>query len=96
MARALATIVDHAPCDGEIYNLASGREVTISELATLLLAELDGGITPIFDGKVRAGDPCNWRANVSRIQALGFVPKIPLEQGARTVATWASAELASL
>lgn len=96
VARALGTIVERADCEGEIYNLASGRETTIAELAGLLLAELDGAITPVFDGKVRAGDPCNWRADVSRLQALGFAPKIPLEQGIRSVATWASAELASL
>jgi UDP-glucose 4-epimerase len=96
VARALSTIVEHADCEGEIYNLASGREVTIAELAGLLLEQLDGAITPAFDGKVRAGDPCNWRADVSRLAALGFTPEIPLEQGVREVAAWASAELASL
>ncbi len=96
VARALETIVDKAACDGEIYNLASGREVTIAEVAALLVEQLGSAITPVFSGQVRAGDPCNWRADVSRIQALGFTTRIPFEQGTGTVATWASAELASL
>jgi UDP-glucose 4-epimerase len=96
VARALGTIVEKAALEGEIYNLASGSEVSIAALADLLRKELDPSVEPIFSGTGRAGDPCNWRADVSRLAALGFTPKISLEQGAHGVATWASAELASL
>jgi UDP-glucose 4-epimerase len=70
--------------------------VTIAALADLLRQELNPAVQPVFNGVVRAGDPCNWRADVSRLEALGFTPKVSLEQGARGVATWASAELANL
>ncbi len=93
IARALALLVQNAPADGELYNLSTGRETTISELAGQLIAAFGMKVTPQFDGKTRAGDPLNWRANVSKLTALGFQPVMPLEQGLAQVAAWARAEL---
>lgn len=95
IARALHLLVEKAPAQGEIYNLATGREVTIAELAGLIGAMLDSRATPHFDGVSRPGDPLNWRAEIGRIRALGFEPTIPFEQGLRGVATWCAAELGS-
>ena len=94
VARALALIASEAPCRAEVYNLATGREVTIRELAGLITAVLCPELEARFDGAVRAGDPRNWRADIGKVAALGFAPSIPLEQGIRSVATWASLELA--
>jgi len=93
VARAVALLLREAPCQGEVYNLATGREVTIRELASMITTLLRPETEVRFDGVVRRGDPLNWRADVSRIGALGFTPTLSLEQGIRTVATWASAEL---
>jgi nucleoside-diphosphate-sugar epimerase len=46
-----------------------------------------------FDGSTRPGDPKNWRADVSKIQALGFTPAHTLESGLSQFAQWARAEL---
>lgn len=95
IAHALAVLVEKAPAQGEVYNVASGREVTIAQLAGLLAEELGGGVVAKFDGSTRAGDPLNWRANISKIAELGFAPRISLEEGMRGVAAWAAAELRS-
>ncbi len=94
VARALELLARLSPGKAEIYNLATGREVTIRELANEVTAFLRPETEVVFDGTVRAGDPLNWRADVSKISALGFTPAISLEQGIRTVATWTSADLA--
>lgn len=93
VARALVLLAEKAPADGEVYNLATGRETTIRELAGLLLPMLGTGIEPEFDGRTTPGDPINWRADIARLAALGFAPSVPLEEGLRGVAAWCAAEL---
>jgi UDP-glucose 4-epimerase len=95
VARALVLLATQAPAQGEVYNLATGRETTIRQLATTLLAQLNLPITPVFDGRSTPGDPRNWRADVTRLQALGFAPETTLEDGLRSVAAWSLAELAA-
>lgn len=93
IARALLVLAERAPAQGEVYNLASGSEVTVAELATTLLRELGLGFDPKFSGTSRAGDPLNWRADIERIQTLGFAPQVSLAEGLRGVAQWARAEI---
>lgn len=93
IAAALALLAEKAPAEGEIYNVASGRETTIADLATLLASTLEVDVTAQFDGEVRAGDPLNWRADIGKIAALGYTPSVALEEGSRQVAGWARAQL---
>ena len=93
IARAVAILAEKGPANGEIYNLSSGRETTIAELASLLSATLGCDSQAVFDGQNRPGDPLNWRADVSKIAGLGFKPEIPLESGLADVAAWARKEL---
>jgi UDP-glucose 4-epimerase len=93
IASGLFTLAEAAPAQGEIYNLASGREVSIGELACLLLAELAPTLETTFDGKLTPGDPLNWCADISNVRALGFAPKIAFEEGLREVVRWSRAEL---
>ena len=93
IARALALLAEEGSANGEIYNLAAGRETTIAELASHLISALGMKAEAKFDGQTRPGDPLNWRADVSKLQALGFVPFVTLEKGLADVAAWARLEL---
>lgn len=93
IARALALLSEKAAANGEIYNLSTGRETTIAELANLLIAATGANVEAQFDGNARPGDPLNWRADVSKIQELGFEPSVSLEKGLADVAAWARLEL---
>ena len=93
IAQGLHLLATNAPCQGELYNLASGREVTIAELAAMLLASLGSEVRPTFDGRTTPGDPLHWQADIAKIATLGFSPAIPLEQGLQKVAAWCAAEL---
>jgi UDP-glucose 4-epimerase len=93
IARALIRLADLAPCQGEVYNVASGEEVTIASLARAVVTALDAKIEPVFDGAATPGNPLNWRADIGRLRALGFAPAVSLEQGLRGVAAWTRAEL---
>lgn len=94
IARALHLLASAGAARGEIYNLASGRETTIAELAALLLTALGSSVQPEFDQRATSGNPLHWRADITKISALGFHPTITLEQGLRATATWCASELA--
>ena len=95
VASALHLLAHSAPCQGEVYNVASGRETTIAELAGLILTALGDPARLEFDQKASTGNPLHWRADINKIGDLGFVPSVPLEQGVKSVTTWCSAELSS-
>lgn len=81
IARAFMVLAKSAPMEGEVYNLASGQETTISELSSILLTALhfDGDV--IFDRHIPNGVPLNWKADITKIASLGFRPSITINQG---------------
>ena len=93
IARALMVVATSAEMKGEVYNLASGREATISELAKLIFDALDHQGELTFDGIVPKGNPINWQADIAKIGAIGFMPQVQLEQGVKVFTNWCKAEL---
>ncbi len=84
IARALLVVAQAAPMEANIYNLGSGREVAIAQLADFILDTLEHEHSPIFDGIVPHGTPYNWQADISKLKALGFAPSVSLEKGVKT------------
>jgi len=98
VAKAIYAIAQTSSQDFPIYNLASGQETTIKELADLILLYLHGDRDPIsleFDGVVPVGNPVNWRANVERVARIGFLPTVNLAQGIESYAKWCLSEVKS-
>lgn len=93
IAKAFRVIACDAPMQGEVYNLASGQEVTIRELVTLISNSLESNCIPQFDGVVPSGTPLNWKADISKLEELGFTTSVALERGVKTFSNWCLAEL---
>jgi UDP-glucose 4-epimerase len=93
IANALMVVGTSAPMGGEVYNLATGMEVKIVDLASLVLDAVDYQGSLDFDGVVPTGTPLNWRADISKLVTLGFTPSIELEPGVKSFANWCKAEL---
>ena len=93
ISKAVYAIALKAPMEGEAYNVASGREVSICELASMVVDAVGHGGGVEFDGQVPVGNPLNWRADIARVGALGFTPSVSLERGVRSFADWCRAEL---
>lgn len=83
--RAVVAIVENAEFRGEAINVASGDEISIRELAfeVYRLAGIDQ--PPQFTGEALSGSPVHWRADVTRLRALGFEPPSWSSGLARTV-----------
>lgn len=96
IARAIEIVCDRAPIQGEVYNLGIGQEVTIAELANMLLKAMKSDIVPEFSGITAISNPLNWKADITKLQFLGFSPSISLDKGISVFTNWCMAELANL
>jgi UDP-glucose 4-epimerase len=96
IAKALSVVATSASMQGEVYNLGTGQEVAIAQLARIVIDSLEAECTPEFDGVVPPGTPLNWQADISKLKALGFTDSVPLERGVKTFANWCRAELIGL
>jgi nucleoside-diphosphate-sugar epimerase len=88
MVRAVDLILQKGRLKGECYNVASGNEHTIEQAVSVFLAAMGEKTTYSFNGKVREGDPLNWRADISGLTALGFKTTIDLVPGLEDTVRW--------
>jgi UDP-glucose 4-epimerase len=93
IARGLEAILVNAPLHGESYNLASGMETRIADLAELILDEIENPPPLAFSGKLPPGIPKNWRADIQQIRKLGFKPQVALGDGISNFVAWCQNEI---
>jgi nucleoside-diphosphate-sugar epimerase len=84
----------HGQLDGRVYNLASGTETSIQQLANIVINALKSPIQPTFDSVVPDGDPLHWRADVTAMTGLGFSCDQDLVKGVSQYAQWCRQTLA--
>lgn len=72
-----------------VFNIASGREVSLTELAETLLKVMGSSLRPEY-GPARKVNPVERRlADVAQAkEALGFVAHVSLEEGLRRLVKW--------
>jgi len=82
-----------ADCDSGAFNIASGTETRLSELARTLLEAMDSPLSPVY-GPPRAVSPVTRRlADTSQArQVLGFQAQVALDEGLRDLVRWWSAQ----
>ena len=93
LCEGLAVLAEHAPLGGEVYNFGSGKETNIRTLAEMVIGALGLECEIVFDGGVPKGTPLNWRADISAMSNLGFLPKVGIEEGVYSYAEWCGIEL---
>ena len=81
-------IIEKGNMKGEVYNAGTGTETSIETIANLFYQSLGVSLVPGFNGKLRQGDPLNWRADINRIQELGFIPAISTTEGMKKLTSW--------
>lgn len=89
LARAL---VIAAQCDqavGQVFNVGSGREITIRRLAETITRLVSGSAGELHLMKRRPGDVDRLCADASRFKGLtGWAPEVNLEQGLEQTVDW--------
>lgn len=74
----------------DAYNLSSGRSVSVTELANMLIATL--GLTSetqiTYTGSSWTGDAQRWEVSIDKISRLGYQPAIDLSTGLVKTIQW--------
>lgn len=93
VVNSLYLIAEKSPFAADVYNIASGQETTIRDLAQLIIKKLKKDIGLEFDGNSPSGNPINWKACINGIEKLGFRPEFSIEQGISIYSQWCCAEI---
>ena len=87
-ANLLASTVPAAQAAGKVFNVATGRRVTLNETFKLLQGLTSYAGSPIYDTE-RGGDIKHSLADISAAQQhLGYQPKVNFEDGLRRTVDW--------
>jgi dTDP-L-rhamnose 4-epimerase len=88
-ANLLAMKNDHA--NYEVFNIGTGRSLTVFDVARALAQALDVEIEPKIVEKFREGDIRHCYADISKAQqVLGYIPKVAFEDGVSDLVKWVS------
>jgi UDP-glucose 4-epimerase len=86
--QALVKAAETPGISGRVYNVGTGRQVTILELAAVLNRLLGTDRQPLH-GPSRAGDVRHSCADINRArQELGYEPVVSLEEGLKQTLDW--------
>ena len=89
VAQAFVLALDHPRAAGEVYNVGSGEDRTVSEVAALLARAMGRDIAPEIAGKARVGDIRHCIADIGRIRdELGYAPTRDFSEGLAELAEW--------
>jgi dTDP-L-rhamnose 4-epimerase len=84
IAQALLLAVRSQGVQGEVFNVGTGRPITIMDMATALAEEIGTSLEPEIVGRYRAGDIRHCYADIRKIRAqLGYTPVVEFRQGVR-------------
>ena len=83
VAANLAALRHPRPLEGAVYNVGTGRRISLLDLVTAINTILGSQIKPEFQ-PVRAGDVQDSQASLDRIrQVLNYQPIVDFEEGLR-------------
>lgn len=75
--------------NGNIINIANGIEITIKQVANIFVKEWGEKEDIIsFNGKLRKGNPINWKADINKLKKLGFKNNVSIEKGIKEYIKW--------
>lgn len=95
VARACRLALEVPKAAGQVFNVGSGDQISIRELAARTAALMGKAIAPEITGKYRKGDIRNCFADIGRArEVLGFAPQIGLEEGLAQLGEWLRGQVA--
>ena len=88
VARANVLVMEDERANFGVFNVGGKRPVTVQEFARMMINEFGNTLDPLVPGEYRLGDTRHTISDVSRIEALGWRPEIPVEQNVREYVAW--------
>lgn len=89
LLQAIYLVSTKAPQNELIYNIGNGQEILIKEVAEFFMNAVGEDEKKIFfDQARREGDPINWKADISKIQKLGYTQTVSIKEGINNYVRW--------
>lgn len=89
IVHAIDCVIEKSSFDGNVINVANGEELTIQYIAEIFNKELGLDREIFFNNEVKPGDPLHWKADISKLKALGYHQKTAIESGIKKYVLWA-------
>ena len=96
VALACRLALEKDEANGQVFNVGSGNNYTISEISERLAKVLDkADLLPQITGKYRVGDIRHCYADISLAkEKLGFYPQVEFNNGLEELASWLEGQIA--
>jgi dTDP-L-rhamnose 4-epimerase len=96
IARACRLALTVPEAAGQVFNIGSGRQATVREIADALADVLDRkDLEPEITGKYRVGDIRHCFADITLARrVLGYEPQMPLARGLLELSSWLADQVA--
>jgi dTDP-L-rhamnose 4-epimerase len=89
ICQALILSMEKKAAAYETFNVGTGQQITISQVAETLANHINPNIKPVVTNKYRPGDIRHCFPDISKIQKkLGFKPQIMFKEGIKEVIEW--------
>jgi dTDP-L-rhamnose 4-epimerase len=88
IVQANLLVKDHPAADGCAFNVATGDATSVLEMAAALTHHLGLDLAPEIAYKFRAGDTRQCYADISRLAALGYQPRVRFADGVAELVDW--------
>lgn len=88
IVRIIDLAINHSKFDGEVVNVANGKQITITEVSKTVCGVVGTKKKIKFNGEKRKGDPINWEANIDIIKSWGYNPSVDLKTGVCNFVCW--------
>jgi dTDP-L-rhamnose 4-epimerase len=101
IAQANLLVMDRPEADYGVFNVGTGRKLSIGTIAEALLEHFRNfspaaaDLQPEIVQKFRAGDIRHCYSDISRLQALGYRPRMRFEDGLGELVEWVRLQTAS-
>lgn len=88
VAEAHLIVMEDDRADYQVFNVGGGRAVTVLEFAQIMLETFGSALEPLISGEFRVGDTRHTVSDISKLRALGWEPRIPVEQSMIEYVAW--------
>jgi dTDP-L-rhamnose 4-epimerase len=95
VARACRLALEVPAASGHVFNVGSGMQFRVADIARRMARMLGKNIEPQISGKYRVGDIRHCFPDISQAnRILGYTPEVALEDGLLDLAAWLEGQIA--
>jgi UDP-glucose 4-epimerase len=88
VAEAFVAVAEKGPLNGEVYNVATGKPVSIRGVAQMICTRMKVSPRFVFGGELQPGVSGRWSADISHLKHLGYQPRTTLDDGLTRTIAW--------